>query len=177
MGSERKLNAVFNRYRGRMRRLLYEARAYIRAEKVWIDKGETKIRLACSPIMLYDSTGQGEWRMTFIVSRRLTAAEKRKNAGMPAADREPDPDDLDVTFGVLDSEDSDGTPDGMTFSCDFCTIGGSPSGGMTPHNFTKDVWVSLKDAAAIEDRFKIFEDLGGAEMGAAAVAAWQSHHR
>jgi len=176
MGRPTTLDTIFNRYRGRMRRIVCEARAYVRAEKVWIEKGETKIRLTCHPICIMDSSGEGEWRLTFVVTRRLTAAEKRKSTGMPSEPIEYENDDLDVTFGLVNSKEADGTEGGMTFSCDFCTIGGSPSGGMTPYNYSKDCWVPIADSTAVEERFKIFEDLGGAEMGAGIVAAWKRHH-
>lgn len=176
MGRKPTLSAVFERYRGRMRRVIYEARGYVRGETVWIDKGETKIRLTCDPIITMDPSGEGELRFTFVVRRRPTAAEKRANAGMPKGPVEYEDDDLDVSFGVISSKEADGTPGGMAFSCEFCTIGGSPCGGMTPYNFTKDVWVPIADAAAIDERFQLFENLGGAEMGAGIVAAWQQHH-
>lgn len=170
------LNAIFTRYRGRMRRLLYEARAYVRDEKYWVSDGTKQERLACSPIIAMDSSGEGEWRLTFVVHRRLTRAEKRHNAGMPAEPFEFDNDDLDIIFGIVDSKDSDGTEGGMTFSVEFCTIGGSPCGGLTPYNYSPDVWVPIADKAAVEERFKIFESMGGAEMGAAIVSAWQRQH-
>lgn len=65
--------------------------------------------------------------------------------------------DVDITFEIAESEQFEGTEDGINFSVNVVEYGGRIRGGLTPYNYTEDVWVSLDDDEAIEDRFAIFE--------------------
>lgn len=63
--------------------------------------------------------------------------------------------DVDVSFTILDSEESDGEKNGLNFSLDMVEYGGRRLGGFTPYNFTNNVWVDVKDNEAIMNRFNI----------------------
>jgi hypothetical protein len=72
--------------------------------------------------------------------------------------------DIDITFQIAESEQFDGTEDGINFSLDIVTVGGRILGGLTPYNYTGDVWVNLDDAEAIEQRFSILEQADPADI-------------
>jgi hypothetical protein len=68
--------------------------------------------------------------------------------------------DVDINLKIAESTeyDGDGSEEGINFSLDVVEYGGRIMGGLTPYNYTRDVWVSLDDADAIEARFSIFEE-------------------
>ena len=66
--------------------------------------------------------------------------------------------DIDIQFEIAESEKFEGTLDGINFVIDITERGGRMLGGLNPHNYSDEVWVSLKDPKAIEERFKILED-------------------
>jgi len=68
------------------------------------------------------------------------------------------PEDIDVTLEVCPSEEFDGEVGGVNFSLSVVQVGGRILGGLTPYNYTPQVWVSRKDKQAIEERFSIFEE-------------------
>ena len=68
-----------------------------------------------------------------------------------------DLDGIDIRFDICESEEYDGTENGVNFSVDITTVGGEIIGGMTPFNYTDDCWVSRDDEGAIEERFSIME--------------------
>jgi hypothetical protein len=67
------------------------------------------------------------------------------------------PEDIDVSLEVCPSEEFDGETGGVNFSLNVVEVGGRILGGLTPFNYTPEVWVSRKDKQAIEERFSIFE--------------------
>lgn len=72
-------------------------------------------------------------------------------------------EDVDVTFTVVESEERDGEENGVAFSLSINNVGGRVIGGMTPYNYTNDLWVSRDDEDAIEERFALFENADAQE--------------
>jgi ABC-type transport system substrate-binding protein len=65
--------------------------------------------------------------------------------------------DIDITLQIAESMQHDGTEDGINFALDIVEVGGRIRGGLTPYNYTGDVWVDVGDDDSVEDRFAIFE--------------------
>lgn len=65
--------------------------------------------------------------------------------------------DIDITLQIAESMQFEGTEDGINFSLDVVEVGGRILGGLTPYNYTNDVWVDVSDDDAVEWRFSIFE--------------------
>jgi len=86
-----------------------------------------------------------DYRITFIVHRDGDINEYSS-------------EDIDVSLEVCASEDFDGEIGGVNFSLTVVEIGGRILGGLTPYNYTPQVWVDRKDKQAIEERFVIFEE-------------------
>lgn len=61
----------------------------------------------------------------------------------------------DITFTIAESEEWDGEENGVNFMLDVTSVGGEIIGGLTPYNYTPEVWVSRDDPDAIERRFQI----------------------
>jgi hypothetical protein len=74
-----------------------------------------------------------------------------------AEEDHPTDGDVDIRFTILRSETTDGEPGGVTFSVNITGSGGQIIGGMTPGNYSPDLWVPRKDHDAIEARFRLFE--------------------
>jgi hypothetical protein len=85
-------------------------------------------------------------------------------AGKPIAQIEDGDDAVDITFRVLESEEWDGTEGGVSFGVDAVTTEGSEIASLTPGNYTDDVWVSIKDASEIDDRFLLVEGVDPGEL-------------
>lgn len=66
-------------------------------------------------------------------------------------------ENIDVRITILESEVNDGEKGGVNFSLQVNKYGGQMVGRCTPYNYTDDVWVSRRDYAAVEERFKMFE--------------------
>lgn len=66
--------------------------------------------------------------------------------------------DVDFIFTICESEQCDGTKNGVNFMLDITTVGGSCLGGVTPYNYTDRVWVNRNEENEIEDRFKLMEE-------------------
>ena len=79
-------------------------------------------------------------------------------------DEPPGNGDVDITLQIAESMQFEGTADGINFSLEIVEWGGRILGGLTPYNYTPDVWVSLDDADAIEMRFSIFEEADPADI-------------
>jgi hypothetical protein len=75
---------------------------------------------------------------------------------------EPDNDDVDITFELNCSEECDGEENGLQFSVTIVSYGGRIIGGLSPYNYTADVWVPRDDDEAIERRFALFEQADAA---------------
>lgn len=73
-------------------------------------------------------------------------------------------DDIDIKFTILESEHNDGEENGVSFAIDAVTIEGCTVGGLTPYNYTKDVWVARDDEEAIERRFQIMQQADVSEL-------------
>lgn len=63
----------------------------------------------------------------------------------------------DISIKICESEEADGSEDGINFSLNIVAYGGEILGGLTPFNYTNDCWISRHDAIAIEERFRIIE--------------------
>jgi hypothetical protein len=66
-------------------------------------------------------------------------------------------DKADVSFRIFESQEYDGSDEGINFGIDVVEFGGRILGGLTPYNYTPDVWVDLNDTEGIEERFRIIE--------------------
>jgi hypothetical protein len=67
--------------------------------------------------------------------------------------------DMDHTFTIAESQCRDGSLEGIAFSMTSCYMGGRCGGpGMTPYNYSDDLWVPMKYPAdeAVENRFQLF---------------------
>jgi hypothetical protein len=92
-----------------------------------------------------DLSGDDDYRFTFTVHRDGDINEFS-------------PEDIDVSLEVCPSEDFDGETGGVNFSLRVVEVGGRILGGLTPYNYTPEVWVNRKDNRAIEERLSIFEE-------------------
>jgi len=66
--------------------------------------------------------------------------------------------DVDISFKIIESEQYDGEKGGVNFGIDIVEVGGRVLGGLTPYNYTPEVWVPRKDKEAVEARFCLMED-------------------
>lgn len=69
---------------------------------------------------------------------------------------EPNEDDVDISFQVAPSLYFDGSLEGMSFIIDITSVGGRMIGGLSPYNYTSEVWVDINDENAVEERFNMF---------------------
>ena len=67
--------------------------------------------------------------------------------------------DVDITFEICESEEYDGTENGVNFAVQVVTVGGSIIGGVTPYNYTDDCWVDVNDSEAVAERFGLLAQL------------------
>lgn len=80
-------------------------------------------------------------------------------------------DGIDVRFTILESEHWDGEKNGVNFGIDITSVGGSIVGGLTPYNYTDEVWVSRDDEDAVEERFVLLETADTADA-AELITNW-----
>lgn len=73
----------------------------------------------------------------------------------PGAETE---DSVDVSVEIATSEAYDGTPGGLNFSMNVVSYEGEMLGGLTPYNYTDEVWVSMSDPDAVEERWRLFDN-------------------
>jgi hypothetical protein len=67
------------------------------------------------------------------------------------------PELVDVRLTMAESMTyGDGT-EGVNFALDITGEGGRILGGMTPYNYSPDVWVPVRDSAAVSDRLALLE--------------------
>lgn len=66
--------------------------------------------------------------------------------------------DLAVELILCESEQWDGEENGMSFRLDLNGNGGRVATSFAPFNYTDRCWVHVDDDAAIEERWRIFED-------------------
>lgn len=70
------------------------------------------------------------------------------------------PEDL-VDFSLTIAEAAsygDEPAEGINFAFDVVGYGGRLLGGITPYNYTPQVWVRVDDTAAVEARFRLIEE-------------------
>jgi len=73
-------------------------------------------------------------------------------------------DDIDIKLTILESEHNDGEEEGMSFSLEAVTVGGSQVARLCPYNYTEKVWVPRANAKAVEERFNIIQQADVAEL-------------
>ena len=66
--------------------------------------------------------------------------------------------DLAVELTLCESEQWDGEENGMSFRLDLNGNGGRVVASLAPFNYSERCWVHIYDSAAIEERWRIFED-------------------
>jgi len=66
-------------------------------------------------------------------------------------------DNVDITFAIAESEECDGSENGVNFTVSVVDHEGRILGGLTPYNYTSECWVDRKDSEAIEERFQVVE--------------------
>ena len=67
---------------------------------------------------------------------------------------------VDVRFEIAESRSYDGDqPFGINFGLEAVEWGGRPVTEVMPYNFTDQVWVDARDAQAVEERFKLIEEV------------------
>lgn len=76
----------------------------------------------------------------------------------------PQENDVDVTFQVAPSIHFDGSLEGVNFIIDVVSVGGEIIGGLSPFNYTNEVWVDVNDEFAVEERFNIFNQTDPGEL-------------
>ena len=70
-----------------------------------------------------------------------------------------------ISFEICESENCDGSKNGVNFAVHVVDFGGKILGGMTPYNYSKDCWVDRYDHAGIEERFTLMEQADPTTMG------------
>lgn len=65
---------------------------------------------------------------------------------------------FDITFRLMDAKEWDGTDNGTNFNMDITETGGRMCGGLTPYNYTSEVWVDPTDLDAVEERWQLFKN-------------------
>ena len=98
---------------------------------------------ACEPYEMFDD--QYQWWMSVYIA---------------GSDSERCLEDIDIVFEIAESR----ADHGITFSINVSTVGGEMIGGLTPYNYTDKVWVDVKDADGVRERFRFFEDADSASM-------------
>jgi len=68
-------------------------------------------------------------------------------------------DQIRVDFKIAESEQYDGTKDGVNFLVSLVWYGGLIIGDYSPYNFTPSVWLGRDDKAAVEHRFCLMEEM------------------
>ena len=66
-------------------------------------------------------------------------------------------DGVDVTVDMAESQSYGDTEGGLNFSLDVVGYGGEIIGGLTPFNFSPQVWVSMDDPKAVAERWQLFD--------------------
>jgi hypothetical protein len=93
------------------------------------------------------SDDEYKWSFTVHLDRDLKAFGKK---------------DIGIDFIIVESFVHEGTNAGINFELKIQGYGGRVLGSMAPFNFTPDVWV--KKGSAVEERFKMFEELDRSEI-------------
>jgi hypothetical protein len=64
---------------------------------------------------------------------------------------------FDFTFELVEQRANEGEGAGINWSLDITKYGGELVGGLSPFNYTDEVWVDSSDAEAVEARFILIE--------------------
>ena len=107
-----------------------------------------EIRKACEEEKLYVTTTD-EINTGDDSSRWYISVYRKRRDDLEAS--------VDVTFLICCSEDWDGKENGVNFAVDIVSYGGHVIGGLTPYNYTADVWVSRDNPEAIDERFSLMQ--------------------
>lgn len=68
-------------------------------------------------------------------------------------------DAIDITVKLCEQRQYEGGEGfGVNFSVDIVEFGGRILGGLSPYNYTPDVWVDGKDEQAVKDRWQLLAD-------------------
>lgn len=70
-----------------------------------------------------------------------------------------------VDFEIVASADLDGTLEGINFRSRVMKDGGQVLGELFPYNFTDRCWADVDDAAELEDRLRMFEEVDPEDIG------------
>lgn len=70
---------------------------------------------------------------------------------------------LNIIFEIINSEDF-GHDNGMAFRIEGVSAKGDWTCHCTPFNFTPDIWVARNDEQAIEERFKLVQQVDSSEF-------------
>lgn len=77
-----------------------------------------------------------------------------------------DEDLVDFSFTIAEAAAyGDDPDDGINFTFDIVDFGGHILGGITPYNYTSQVWVPAGDAAGVEERFRLIESADLSTLG------------
>jgi len=79
---------------------------------------------------------------------------------------------VDVTIHIAESEHHDGEENGCNFMLDIVAYGGAVIGGCAPYNFTSQVWVPRDDWAAVDARWRIFDNSFGEDTVLDHIEFW-----
>jgi hypothetical protein len=78
-----------------------------------------------------------------------------------------DAEDVGITLEIVEERDHEGGDGyGVSFRLDVVKYGGIVLGGYQPHNYTPEVWVDARDAAAVAARWQEFAGVDITEIPA-----------
>lgn len=80
-----------------------------------------------------------------------------RDASHLTRDGDPDEQDVEIIARLMNSKQWDGTRGGLSFNVDVTSFGGESVGGLTPFNWTEDVWVPAIDEDKVEARMQLIE--------------------
>jgi hypothetical protein len=72
--------------------------------------------------------------------------------------------DVEIKALIMNSKEWDGTRGGTAFHISVTSYGGEIVGGFAPHNYSEDVWASVEDSLAVEERMKLLEQIDPTSM-------------
>lgn len=73
----------------------------------------------------------------------------------------------DFVLALIERRDHEGenAPAGVAWGLDISGWGGTILGGLTPYNFTEDLWIDSADTEAVRARFVLLRDTAEAQTG------------
>lgn len=134
-----------------------------RIERMLIDIRNTFLKAgwhlyARSPDVTDMETDEPSWDVT-VLRPTTPKADRGEDSDLPE-------DALDITFAIVTERETEGQDDapGIAFALHAVQVDGWIIGGMTPFNYTRFLWVDIRDAAAVARRFAYFMDADPAEL-------------